>query len=145
MSNNNLMLLDGLELSKSTIDSLSNEIVNKALEGFDSALELDIKLKFIEETIKLARSKINTLAINQSIGITRFEGCKITAKKGGQTLDYEKDQRYNDLKAELELRKQHLDQAYKFDGHFVTNDGEIIPKIPVKTFVKDSIYYTFKK
>ena len=145
MSNIKLIALEGLELSKATIEVIADNLIINVIEGFDSALETDLKLKFVEETVKLARSKINTLAINQSTGITSFEGCKITAKKGGQTLDYEKDQRYNDLKAELELRKQHLDQAYKFDGHFVTNDGEIIPKIPVKTFVKDSISYTFKK
>ena len=145
MSNIKLIALDGLELSKATIEVIADNLIINVIEGFDSALETDVKLKFIEETVKLARGKINTLAINQSVGISSFEGCKIANKKGGQILDYEKDQRYNDLKAELELRKQHLDQAFKFDGHFVTNDGEIIPKVPVKTFVKDSISYTFKK
>jgi len=145
MPNIKLIDLEGLELSKSIIEVIADNLIINVIEGFESALETDIKLKFIEETIKIARGKINTLAINQSTGITSFEGCKITNKKGGQTLDYEADKEYLRIKTLLDERKELLNQAYKLDINLVTNDGEIIPKVPVKTFVKDSISYTFRK
>ena len=146
MSNNiQLISLDGLELSKGTIEVIADNLIINVIEGFDSALETDIKLKFIEETVKLARGKINTLAISQSVGVTSFEGCKITAKKGGQTLDYEKDETYRYLKEQLDKRKYQLDMASKCDGFSCDSDGVEIPKVPVKTFIKDSISYTFKK
>ena len=144
-SNIQLISLEGLELSKGTIEVIADNLIINVIDGFDSALETDIKLKFIEETIKLARGKINTLAINQSVGVASFEGCKITAKKGGQTLDYEADKEYLRLKTLLDERKELLNQAYKLSINLVTDDGEIIPKVPVKTFIKDSISYAFKK
>jgi len=145
MPNIKLIDLEGLDLSKSIIEVIADNLIINVIEGFESALETDIKLKFIEETVKLARGKINTLAINQSTGIESFEGCKITNKKGGQILDYESDKEYLRLKTLLDERKELLNQAYKLDINLVTNDSEIIPKVPVKTFVKDSISYSFKK
>jgi hypothetical protein len=145
-SNLQLITLYGMELSKATIEVQADNLIVNVIDGFQSALETDIKLKFIEETVKSARSKINTLAMNEAnTGIQSFEGCKVTQKKGGQILDYEQDPEYAKIKKELDARKSLLDTAFKTDGHLVINDGELVPKVPVKTFIKDSISYSFRK
>lgn len=141
-----LLTLDGMELSKSTIEVQADNIIANVIDGFDSALELDVKLKYVEETIKLARGKIKENVQKESDkGVNSYQGCTVSKKKGSYRLDYSKDKVYSDIEKELEERKKLLDQAYNSTAILVINDGEIVPKVPVKTWVADSISYTFKK
>lgn len=145
-SNIQLLTLDGLELSKGTIEVIADNLIVNVIDGFDSALETDVKLKYVEKTIKLARGKINCLAIKEAEkGVNSYANCEISRKNGGKILDYEKDEVYKKIKKALDERKKQLDSAYNFDGFLADNDGVEIPKVPVKTFIKDSISYTFKK
>jgi len=135
-----------MELSKATIEVQADNLIVQVIDGFESALEVDVKLKFIEETVKNARGKINLLAMGEAAkGVKSIDGCTITQKVGGKTLDYEKDPGYAKIKKQLDGRKELLDTAFKTDGYLVDSDGLEVPKVPVKKWIKDSISYTFAK
>jgi len=146
MVNNNQIDLLGSELSKSNIEVLSDNLIKPFNDGFQDALEMDIRLKFIEETVKKAREKMNPFVLKKTIekGCELF-GAKIAFKSGYAILDYEQDKEYLRLKKLLEERKELLNMASKTTHNFVTDDGELIERVPVKSYTKDSVSYTFKK
>jgi hypothetical protein len=49
------------------------------------------------------------------------------------------------LKKQLDERKALLSQSFKTVHNVITEQGEIVPKLPVKSYTSDSISYTFKK
>jgi hypothetical protein len=114
--------------------------------GEKTAIEMDMQLKFVEETIKEARVNISKYVSSSNIekGLT-LNGCKISKREGYAQLNYEDDFEYLRLKTLLAERKELLDSAFKSSHNIVTNDGEIIPRVSVKSYTKDSISYTFKK
>ena len=136
----------GLELSKSNIEAISENLLLPLKDDKVDVLELDIRLKFIEETVNKAREKINSELLNKNIekGCELF-GAKISKRNGYAILDYEQDSEYLRLKNLLEARKEVLTQAHNTIHNVVTEDGEIVPKVSVKSYTKDSVSYTFKK
>lgn len=133
------------DLSKSAIENISTNIVTNVIEGFEDALELDLRLKYLEEVIKSAREKINEQVQKESIGISEKHGVKISSRKGYAVLDFDSDRECYELKVKLEERKSLLSQAFKSTHNLVTDEGEVIPKLPIKNYTKDSVSYTFKK
>lgn len=143
----NIDLLGSNELSKSNITSLALRLLEPFENGEKTAIEMDMQLKFVEETIKKSREKINgfVLASNIAKG-TEIQGCKIATKEGYAQLNYEEDCKYYVLKEQLAYRKQELDNSFKTKHEVVDLEtGEIIPKVSVKGYTKDSVSYTFKK
>jgi len=114
--------------------------------GEKTAIEMDMQLKFVEETVKQAREKINGFVTQSNIdkGL-EIEGCKVSRREGYAQLNYEDDKTYLQLKTLLAERKELIDSAFKSNHNIVTDDGEIIPKVSVKSYTKDSVSYTFKK
>ena len=147
MQNNNQIDLLGSELSKSNIEVLSDNLLKPFNDGYQDALEMDIRLKFIEETVKKAREKMNPFVLKKTIekGCELF-GAKVAFKTGYAVLDYEQDKEYLRLKTLLEERKEALNMSSKTTYEYINPDtGEVIPKVPIKSYTKDSISYTFKK
>jgi hypothetical protein len=142
--NNNSIDLVGLELTKSNIEVLASNIINQVNEGFQDAIELDCRLKFVEETLKKAREKLKKQVLLAGINRQEINGVKTSFRNGYAILDYETDSTYEVLKNKLSERKDHLDLAFKSKDEIVIN-GEIIPKIAVKNYTADSISYTFSK
>ena len=142
----NIDLLGSKELSKSNILDLSMKLLEPFENGEKTAIEMDMQLKFIEETIKKAREQMNSFVLASSI-VKGFEinGCKVATKEGYAQLNYEDDYEYLRLKTLLAERKELLDLAFKSIHNIVTDDGEVIPKVSVKGYTKDSVSYTFKK
>lgn len=64
--NNTSIDLVGLELTESNMSKLAGIITKAVDDGFQDSIELDRRLKFIEETIKIAREKLNKSAIIQA-------------------------------------------------------------------------------
>jgi hypothetical protein len=107
---------------------------------------MDCKLKFAEESIKVAREKIKPYVMKKEIGSTHeLFGCKVSKRNGYAILDFEQDAEYAMLKRQLDERKALLSQSFKTVHRVVTEDGEVAPKLPVKSYTSDSISYTFKK
>lgn len=134
----------GSELSKSKIEELSTALCKPFNDGIQNALETDLKLKFIEETVKKAREKLNPFVLN-SILVDEINGCKVSKRNGYAILDFEQDAEYAMLKKQLDERKALLSQSFKTVHNVVTEQGEVVPKLPVKSYTSDSISYTFKK
>ncbi len=145
-NNTQIGLLGSNELSKSNISKLSEMLIEPFESGEKTAIEMDIQLKFVEETVKQAREKINGFVTQSNIdkGL-EIEGCKVSRREGYAQLNYEDDKTYLQLKTLLAERKELLDSAFKSNHNIVTDDGEVIPKVSVKSYTKDSVSYTFKK
>jgi hypothetical protein len=142
----NIDLLGSNELSKSNISTLANKLIEPFENGEKTAIEMDMQLKFIEETIKEARVNINSYVTSSNIekGLI-LNGCKVSRKEGYAQLNYDDDIEYLRLKTLLAERKELLDSAFKSTHNIVTDEGEVIPKVSVKGYTKDSVSYTFKK
>lgn len=142
----NIQLLGSNDLSKTSIKTISEKILQVFENGEKTALELDLELKFAEEIIKKTREELNTWVLKSTVSSDlEINGCKIAYKSGYAQLNYEQDSEYLELKTKLAERKKLLDLAYKSGQNIVTDEGEIIPKVRVKNYTKDSITYTFKK
>lgn len=123
-------------------DMLITPFINENLD----ALQMDCKLKFAEESIKVAREKIKPWVMKKEIGSTHeLFGCKVSKRNGYAILDFEQDAEYAMLKKQLDERKALLSQSFKTVHKVITEDGEVVPKLPVKSYTSDSISYTFKK
>jgi len=72
-------------------------------------------------------------------------GCKVSKRNGYAILDFEQDAEYAMLKKQLDERKALLTQSFKTVHNVITDNGEVVPKLPVKSYTSDSIIYTFKK
>jgi predicted DNA-binding protein (UPF0251 family) len=145
-NNTSLGLLGSLELSKPSMNILALKLIEPFQNDEKTAIEMDMQLKFVEETVKQAREKINihVVASNITKGL-EIEGCKVSRREGYAVLNYEDDKEYLRLKTLLAERKELLDSAFKSNHNIVTDEGEVIPKVSVKSYTKDSVSYTFKK
>ena len=133
-------------LDRVGIEEVSENLIEAFKNGELEALEMDCKLKFAEESIKVAREKIKPYVLKKEIGSTHeLFGCKVSKRNGYAILDFEQDAEYAMLKKQLDERKSLLSQSFKTVHNVVTEDGEVVPKLPVKSYTSDSISYTFKK
>lgn len=133
-------------LDRVGIEEVSENLIERFKNGELEALEMDCKLKFAEESIKVAREKIKPYVMKKEIGSTHeLFGCKVSKRNGYAILDFEQDAEYAMLKRQLDERKALLSQSFKTVHSVVTEDGEVVPKLPVKSYTSDSISYTFKK
>ena len=135
-----------VQLDRVGIEEVSENLIEAFKNGELDALEMDCKLKFAEESIKSAREKIKPYVMKKEIGSTHeLFGCKVSRRNGYAILDFEQDVEYAMLKKQLDERKALLSQSFKTVHNVVTEDGEVVPKLPVKSYTSDSISYTFKK
>ena len=133
-------------LDRVGIEEVSENLIELFKNGEFEALEMDCKLKFAEESIKVAREKIKPWVMKKEIGSTHeLFGCKVSKRNGYAILDFEQDAEYAMLKKQLDERKALLTQSFKTVHNVITEDGEVVPKLPVKSYTSDSISYTFKK
>jgi hypothetical protein len=135
-----------VNLDRVGIEEVSENLIELFKNGELEALEMDCKLKFAEESIKVAREKIKPYVMKKEIGSTHeLFGCKVSKRNGYAILDFEQDAEYAMLKKQLDERKALLSQSFKTVHNVVTDNGEVVPKLPVKSYTSDSISYTFKK
>ena len=135
-----------VQLDRVGIEEVSENLIQAFKNGELDALEMDCKLKFAEESIKASREKIKPYVLKKEIGSTHeLFGCKVARRNGYAILDFEQDAEYAMIKRQLDERKALLSQSFKTVHNVITEDGEVVPKIPVKSYTSDSISYTFKK
>lgn len=144
MENKTIAIPDIKQLTRSEIESKALSLIEGVQNGYEDAFELDIKLKFLEETIKEAREKISE-QLKKKDTFDNLHGVKVSKRNGYALLDYSKDSVYCELEKQLNERKELLKNAHVSKHMIVTEEGEVIEKVPVKSYVKDSISYTFPK
>jgi hypothetical protein len=134
------------ELTHAQIEVTSTDLISSVIEGWEDALELDLKLKFMEECIKSARAKIEMEARNLAEKESEKYGVKIAVRNGYAIYDLEKDAEYLKAKEALKSREEILKMAAKSKSMiYVTESGEEIQKPPVKSYTKSSVSYSFAK
>jgi chromatin segregation and condensation protein Rec8/ScpA/Scc1 (kleisin family) len=134
-------------LSRAQMEVTSDDIISSVIDGWEDVLDLDIRLKFMEETIKLARQKIeaNVKALNINETPEKY-GVKIAFRNGHTVYNLEEDLEYKKLSDKLKERTELLKEVAKSKSEvFITESGEEIKKPSVKSYTKDSISYTFPK
>jgi len=135
-----------VSLDRVGIEEVSENLIEAFKNGELDALEMDCKLKFAEESIKASREKIKPYVMKKEIGSShQLFGCKVSKRNGYAILDFEQDEEYAFLKKQIDERKALLTQSFKTVHNVVTEQGEIVRKLPVKSYTSDSISYTFKK
>jgi len=125
-------------------DMLSAPVLNNEI----SALEQDVKLKALEESIGDARSKIKPKVIEGAIGVKSCLGVEVSSRKGSQTLNYSEDKEWARLEKQKKDREELLKQAWEMrqsdpDSQLVVSSEEI-PVVGVRSYTADSIIYKFK-
>lgn len=139
------------EITKSVILDKAEQIVSIVVSENASAIEMDVRLKAMEEVIDIARKKIKPMVLsemgaNKSIDVA---GTKISQMAGRVLYDYESDSAYKTIKEKLDKRKALLDMAIKATQSGVScfdeESGEVVISPIVKSTSEDTIKYEFKK
>lgn len=123
-------------------------IVAAVKEGEIDPLKAYASFKGIGNTVKDATPELEKEAMIEAdkYGKTfSHGGVEFAFRNGSQTLDYGKDPVWLEIKTQLDARQELLKVAFKQKGAFYDEEGIEIPKVPVKTFTKDSLSVSFKK
>lgn len=125
-------------------DMLSAPVLNNEM----SALEQDVKLKALEESIGDARAKIKHKVIEEAVQVKSCLGVEVGTRKGGQTLNYSEDEEWAELEKKKKEREKLLKQAWEMrqsdpDSQLVVSSEEI-PVIGIKSYTAESIVYKFR-
>lgn len=134
-----------LEQRMEISDLLTAPVLNNEV----SALETDIKLKALEESIGDARAKIKPKVILEAEGQKTSLGVEITTVKGGgANLNYSDDPTWVMIEAMKKDREKLLKQAFemrqKDPGSQLVVDGEEIKPVSAKSYTAESIRYKYK-
>lgn len=100
--------------------------VKKEIEFLESYYD-ELKPYAIEEREKYPEKRLN------------IKGAFVELSYTGDRLDYDSDPIYKELNDAKKQRQKQLKDAYKTSNDIVTSDGEVIPKIPVKSAGKQII------
>lgn len=144
--------MSNIVLSKRNLSTLTTDFVDAVIQAIEdgelSAVEAWVYLNRIQKAIEaltsdsILRDRVRELTEANVQEIASFEVKKVT---GGAILDYEADHKYVELKYALDERKKVLDTARKMKEALYDSEGIEIPKVPVKTYRKDSITVTQKR
>lgn len=123
-------------ISKGRISLAAQQTVEKVRNGEIDPLKTYIQAKayqgYFTEIVKNTQS--DAIAEIEKYGKDdRVLSCKVELSNTGERLDYEKDPVYADLKKQLKERENELKTAFKSKNTMVDENGEVIPKVPVKT------------
>ena len=113
------------------LDALDEIVrIKKEIEFLESYYD-ELKPYAIEEREKYPEKRLN------------IKGALIELSYTGDRLDYDSDPIYKELNDAKKHRQKELKDAYKTSNDVVTSDGELIPKIPVKSAGKQIIKITY--
>ena len=135
-------------LNRQVFNIVSDNIIEAVQQGNMSALELDLKLKAIEETIKAAREKINGNALKEAQQYHNSEasllGVSFFHSDGHKTHIYECDPVWKELEFKKKCREELLKLAAKSDAAIYDEYGAEVPKVPIRG-TKPFVRYDFPK
>lgn len=133
-----------LEMRIEISDMLSAPVLNNEV----SALEQDVKLKALEESIGDARSKIKSKVFEEAVQVKSCLGVEVGTANGSQTLNYSEDKEWAMHEKAKKDREKFLKQAWEMrqadpDSQLIVS-GEEIPVVSVKSYTAQSVRYKFK-
>jgi len=138
-----------LQLSNNRLDQIEPKLksaINDAIEeGHITPIKAWVILKQMEKAItallsdSILRDRVYMLTDTNVQEIENFEVKKST---GGPMLDYAADHKYVELEFLLKERKELLDASFKTKETIFDGEGVEIPKVPIKSYRKDSITVT---
>lgn len=144
--------MSNLTISKRSLSTLKADftaaVIDAIEEGEISPIEAWVYMHQVKNAIEaltsdsLLRDRVKDLAAEKVQEIEDFE---LKTTTGGPILDYEADHVYVEKKYELEERKKLLDVAFKSKSTIYDSEGVEIPKVPIKTYRKDSVMVTRKR
>lgn len=125
------------KLTKGQLQAMAIDTVKTWLDTVSAldALTFAKRLKvFTDELIKESETEAKMIWDNEK---SNYPNMNYT--QGGAIKDYEEDPIYSSIKLMLGERKELLDTAFKMKDAIYDNEGIEVPKVPIKTYRKDSI------
>lgn len=130
-------IITSFDLSKREINELANQTINKIINGEVDTLDIEIKLKKLEDLIKIIRKneEVKDIIISEAAKYGKsfkFKGCeiKIVSKN---TNDYSNDDIWNIHKKQLKEREELLKDIKEGTTVIDSESGEIL-YAPVKKY-----------
>ena len=144
-----LITIPKSDICKAEIAQIAQQLTDRINDGEVNPIEAHIKLKAIvkalEATIKATEQTVADEASKHGKTFRAF-GAEITLKEGSLTPDFEEDEVYADLKAQLKDREEILKLAFRQAGKSAIFDkvtGEQVPVCTAKA-TKASIAVSFR-
>jgi hypothetical protein len=136
------------DYKKETIQAESMQVVQRVKDGEISALNAHLMAKAL---VKMAdvivdQTKAETIKEAATYGkdqSTLF-GASFQVANSPNTYDFESDTVYAELNEQLKKRRELLSQSLKTTADMVDINGEVIPKVPVKSHGGETLKVTFK-
>ena len=117
-----------------------SSMIQAAIDGESSCCEVHTQLKDIETLVKAGLKLIKSGAVSEAREFDkgeRYYGGTWQIRSSATLLHYEDDQEYTEFAELASNRKKLLNNAWKHQnegkGFFVTNEGEQVPVLKVKT------------
>lgn len=140
------------DLKNLSYDECAIQVVGPVKDGNFSPLEAHALGKFIQKVGAIIVSETLDDAISEGEQFNKDErtvlGFEFQIKSNPDTYDFEQDETYVNLNNDLKERRKLLKDSNKMktrDGvELITEDGEIIPAIPLKKAGGMSIAITLK-
>ena len=144
-----LITIPKADICKAEIAQIAQQLTDRIKDGEVNPIEAHIKLKAIvkalEATIKATEQTVADEASKHGKTFRAF-GAEVTLKEGTLTPNFEEDEVYADIKAQLKDREEILKLAFRQAGKtaiFDERTGEQIPVCTAKA-TKASIAVSFK-
>jgi hypothetical protein len=144
-----LITIPKSDICKAEIAQIAQQLTDRIKDGEVNPIEAHIKLKAIvkalEATIKATEQTVADEASKHGKTFRAF-GAEITLKEGSLTPNYEEDEVYADLKAQMKAREELLKMAFRQVGKtaiFDESTGEQVPVCTAKA-TKASIAVSFR-
>jgi hypothetical protein len=144
-----LITIPKADICKAEIAQIAQQLTDRINDGEVNPVEAHIKLKAIvkalEATIKATEQTVADEASKHGKTFRAF-GAEITLKEGSLTPNYEEDEVYADIKAQLKDREEILKLAFRQAGKtaiFDKRTGEQVPVCTAKA-TKASIAVSFR-
>ena len=136
-----------MKSSKTEVKELGANMIEAVKSGDVDALPELIETKKQIELLKAYEDELKPYAINEREQYPEkrlpLNGAFVELSYSGDRLNYSQDTIWNELNQSLKEREKDLKTAYKSDHTIVDCNGEIIPKVGIKTHGKQIIKISY--
>lgn len=139
-----IILLNEITPSKTNIFIVASEMSERVKNGEINPVEFQIKAKFVEDVLKLARKDVQDEAINEVMKNGKecmMLGAKVEVCETGTKYDYSRDEkwveineRFKVIEEERKAQEEKIKMATKIGADAVdTESGEVVARKVIKT------------
>lgn len=148
-----LSKIEGMPTSKQAIQVMANDIIQHVESGEDNPLDVFVKVKALEEALKIAKQSIEDKALEEAEkygkGVFAHMGANITVRETGVKYDYTSVSSWKSIQDKIdELKEQQkvietMARAATSDHPYVdAESGEVCIGVPRQS--KTAITISFK-